>query len=149
MMGKCCIAWHALQVTIWRRREGPLSPPGRLCVGGGGTGHGAIVVPRNIAIVNVQRHQIQRCQLTNPNSEQPIVEQTASQFGVPSISTAYSMVIGNIIGTFVSPFSPALWLAIGLAEANMGTYIKYAFFWVWGFAIVMLLIAMLIGVVTF
>jgi len=79
----------------------------------------------------------------------PIVEQTASQFGVPSISTAYSMVIGNIIGTFVSPFSPALWLAIGLAEANMGTYIKYAFFWVWGFAIVMLLIAMLIGVVTF
>ncbi|SUK42422.1 citrate transporter [Staphylococcus aureus] len=34
----------------------------------------------------------------------PIVEQTAGQFGVPSVSTAYSMVIGNIIGTFVSPF---------------------------------------------
>ncbi|XXS42170.1 citrate transporter, partial [Staphylococcus aureus] len=53
-----------------------------------------------------------------------------------------------IIGTFVSPFSPALWLAIGLAEANMGTYIKYAFFWIWGFAIVMLVIAMLMGIVT-
>lgn len=78
----------------------------------------------------------------------PIVEQTASQFGVPAISTAYSMVIGNIIGTFVSPFSPALWLAIGLAEANMGTYIKYAFFWIWGFAIILLIIAILIGVVT-
>ncbi|MBO1199546.1 TRAP transporter large permease subunit [Staphylococcus simiae] len=77
----------------------------------------------------------------------PIVEQTASQFGVPAVSTAYAMVIGNIIGTFVSPFSPALWLAIGLAEANMGTYIKYAFFWIWGFAIVMLVIAMLMGVV--
>ncbi|WP_217972396.1 CitMHS family transporter [Staphylococcus xylosus] len=77
----------------------------------------------------------------------PIVEQTASQFGVPSISTAYAMLIGNIIGTFVSPFSPALWLAIGLAEANMGTYIKYAFFWIWGFAIIMLIIAVLIGVV--
>ena len=38
----------------------------------------------------------------------PIVEQTAGQLGVPSVSTAYSMVIGNIIGTFVSPFSPAL-----------------------------------------
>ncbi|HDH4059708.1 TPA: citrate transporter, partial [Staphylococcus aureus] len=73
---------------------------------------------------------------------------TAGQFGVPSVSTAYSMVIGNIIGTFVSPFSPALWLAIGLAEANMGTYIKYAFFWIWGFAIVMLVIAMLMGIVT-
>ncbi|UDI77370.1 CitMHS family transporter [Staphylococcus taiwanensis] len=78
----------------------------------------------------------------------PIVEQTASQFGVHSVSTAYSMVIGNIVGTFVSPFSPALWLAIGLAEANMGTYIKYAFFWIWGFAIVLLAIAVLIGTVT-
>ncbi|USC86293.1 citrate transporter, partial [Staphylococcus xylosus] len=68
-------------------------------------------------------------------------------FGVPAISTAYAMIIGNIIGTFVSPFSPALWLAIGLAEANMGTYIKYAFFWIWGFAIIMLIIAVLIGVV--
>ena len=57
----------------------------------------------------------------------PIVEQTAGQFGVPSVSTAYSMVIGNIIGTFVSPFSPALWLAIGLAEANMGTYSMHSF----------------------
>ncbi|MCQ9903264.1 citrate transporter, partial [Staphylococcus aureus] len=44
----------------------------------------------------------------------PIVEQTASQFGINPVSTAYSMVIGNIVGTFVSPFSPALWLAIGL-----------------------------------
>ena len=43
----------------------------------------------------------------------PIVEQTASQFGINPVST-YSMVIGNIVGTFVSPFSPALWLAIGL-----------------------------------
>lgn len=78
----------------------------------------------------------------------PIVEQTASQFGINPVSTAYSMVIGNIVGTFVSPFSPALWLAIGLAEANMGTYIKYAFFWIWGFAIVLLGIAVLIGTVT-
>lgn len=78
----------------------------------------------------------------------PIVEQTASQFGINPVSTAYSMVIGNIVGIFVSPFSPALWLAIGLAEANMGTYIKYAFFWIWGFAIVLLGIAVLIGTVT-
>ncbi|MCU5745312.1 citrate:proton symporter [Staphylococcus sp. SQ8-PEA] len=78
----------------------------------------------------------------------PIVEQTAHQFGVAPTSTAYAMLIGNIIGTFVSPFSPALWLAIGLAEANMGTYIKYAFFWIWGFAIIMLAIAILMGVIT-
>lgn len=78
----------------------------------------------------------------------PVVEQTASQFGIPNVSTAYAMIIGNIVGIFVSPFSPALWLAVGLAEANMGTYIKYAFFWIWCFAIVLLFIAVLIGVVT-
>ncbi|MGJ5711423.1 hypothetical protein, partial [Staphylococcus equorum] len=30
----------------------------------------------------------------------------------------------------------------------MGTYIKYAFFWIWGFAIILLIIAILMGVVT-
>lgn len=79
----------------------------------------------------------------------PIVKETAAEFGVSPVSTAYSMVIGNIIGTFVSPFAPAVWLAIGLAEANMGTYIKYAFFWIWGFAVVLLVIAMLLGTVGF
>lgn len=76
----------------------------------------------------------------------PIVESTASQFGVPSESTAYAMLIGNIIGTFVSPFSPALWLGIGLAGGNMGTHIKYSLLWMWGFSIVMLFAAYLMGI---
>ncbi|UUI40014.1 CitMHS family transporter [Oceanobacillus oncorhynchi] len=78
----------------------------------------------------------------------PIVDQIASSQGIASVSTAYAMMIGNIIGTFVSPFSPALWLGIGLASANMGKHIKYSFFWLWGFSIVILVIAVLIGVVT-
>ncbi|MFD1416204.1 CitMHS family transporter [Oceanobacillus jeddahense] len=78
----------------------------------------------------------------------PIVDQIASTQGIPSVSTAYSMMIGNIIGTFVSPFSPALWLGIGLASANMGKHIKYSFFWLWGFSIVLLGCAILIGVVS-
>ncbi|MDM8101386.1 MULTISPECIES: CitMHS family transporter [Oceanobacillus] len=78
----------------------------------------------------------------------PIVDQIASSQGIDSVSTAYAMMIGNIIGTFVSPFSPALWLGIGLASANMGKHIKYSFFWLWGFSIVLLVIAVLIGVVT-
>ncbi|GAA0335561.1 citrate:proton symporter [Oceanobacillus sp. FSL W7-1293] len=78
----------------------------------------------------------------------PIVDQIASTQGIASVSTAYAMMIGNIIGTFVSPFSPALWLGIGLASANMGKHIKYSFFWLWGFSIVLLGCAILIGVVT-
>jgi CitMHS family citrate-Mg2+:H+ or citrate-Ca2+:H+ symporter len=57
------------------------------------------------------------------------------------------MVIGNIIGTFISPFSPALWLALGLAGLEMGRHIRYSFFWVWGFSIILIVAAMLIGVI--
>ena len=79
----------------------------------------------------------------------PIVESTAGQFNVPTESTAFALMIGNVIGTFVSPFAPAVWLAVGLAEINMGKYIKYAFFWVWGFSIIMLIIAICLGIERF
>ncbi|PIC68101.1 citrate transporter [Sporosarcina sp. P21c] len=78
----------------------------------------------------------------------PIVEQVVSGFGVPSISIAYALIVGNIIGTFVSPFSPALWLALGLAGLEMGKHIRYSFLIMWGFSIVLFLIAMAMGVIT-
>lgn len=77
----------------------------------------------------------------------PVVESIASTQGVASESTVYAMLIGNIIGTFVSPFSPALWLGIGLAGANMGKHIRYSFFWMWGFSIIMLLAGLLMGII--
>ncbi|MFC4714286.1 CitMHS family transporter [Planococcus dechangensis] len=77
----------------------------------------------------------------------PIVEQVVTGFGVSSLSAAYAMVIGNVIGTFVSPFSPALWLALGLAGLEMGRHIRYSLFIMWGFSIVLLVISVLIGVV--
>src|SRR5690606_37629007 len=64
----------------------------------------------------------------------PIVEQVVTSFGVPSLSAAYAMIIGNIIGTFVSPFSPALWLALGLAGLEMGRHIRYSLPIMWGFS---------------
>lgn len=79
----------------------------------------------------------------------PIVEQVVSGFGVPSISAAYALIVGNIIGTFVSPFSPALWLALGLAGLEMGKHIRYSFLIMWGFSIVLFLITMALGVITF
>lgn len=77
----------------------------------------------------------------------PIVEQVASSAGVSSLSTAYAMIIGNIIGTFVSPFSPALWLALGLAGLEMGRHIRYSLLIMWSFSIVLLVISILIGVI--
>lgn len=78
----------------------------------------------------------------------PIVEQVASVADVSSLSTAYSMIVGNIIGTFVSPFSPALWLALGLAGLEMGKHIRYSFMIMWGFSVVLLVISILLGVIT-
>lgn len=79
----------------------------------------------------------------------PLVEATAAQFGVSSAATAHALMIGNIIGTFVSPFAPAMWLALGLAEANVGKHVKYSFLIMWGFSIVLLFASVLIGVVPF
>ncbi|AIC93222.1 CitMHS family transporter [Shouchella lehensis] len=77
----------------------------------------------------------------------PIVEGITSEVGVASTSTAYALLIGNVVGTFVSPLAPAVWLAVGLAGIDMGKYIRYSFFWFWGFSIVMVVIAIIIGVV--
>ncbi len=79
----------------------------------------------------------------------PIVDQVVSVYGVSSLSTAYAMIIGNIIGTFVSPLSPALWLALGLAGLEMGRHIRYSFMMMWGLSVVLLVIAVVIGVITF
>ncbi|WP_120003408.1 CitMHS family transporter [Nesterenkonia muleiensis] len=78
----------------------------------------------------------------------PLVDAAATQFGTDSMEIAHAMLIGNIIGTFVSPFSPALWLALGLAGANLGEHLRYSFFIVWGFSVLMLGAAMLLGIIS-
>ncbi|WP_096201714.1 CitMHS family transporter [Bacillus sp. FJAT-45350] len=77
----------------------------------------------------------------------PVVEQIVTSHGVDTYSAAYAMIIGNIIGTFVSPFSPALWLALGLAGCEMGKHIRYSIFWVWGFSLVLMLVAIVLGII--
>src|SRR5699024_616400 len=77
----------------------------------------------------------------------PVVEQIVSTHGVDNITAAYSIMIGNVIGTFISPFSPALWLAVGLAGIEMGRYIKYAIFWVWGFSVLAMVAAFVMGII--
>jgi citrate-Mg2+:H+ or citrate-Ca2+:H+ symporter, CitMHS family len=77
----------------------------------------------------------------------PVVEQIATGFGVSSLSTAYSMIIGNIVGTFVSPLAPAVWLALGLSGLEMGRHLRYSLFWMWGLSLVLLVIAIFIGLI--
>jgi citrate-Mg2+:H+ or citrate-Ca2+:H+ symporter, CitMHS family len=77
----------------------------------------------------------------------PIVEQIASDHGVPSTTTVYAMIIGNVIGTFLSPFSPALWLGLGMARLEFGKHLQYAFLPMWLFSLVLMGFAVAIGVI--
>ncbi|MEX3559427.1 MULTISPECIES: citrate:proton symporter [unclassified Corynebacterium] len=75
----------------------------------------------------------------------PIVQETVANFGVSGMGAASALIIGNVIGTFVSPFSPALWLALGLARADMGKYLKIAFPLAWAFSVAIVLVAFVFG----
>lgn len=78
----------------------------------------------------------------------PVIEQIASAVGVDSLSTAYAMIIGNIVGTFISPLAPAVWLALGLSGLEMGKHIRYSFFWLWGMSLVLIGVAILFGTIS-
>ncbi|WP_304133091.1 CitMHS family transporter [Mesonia mobilis] len=77
----------------------------------------------------------------------PIIEQIVTGYGVDATVAIYLMMIGNIIGTFISPFSPALWLALGLSGLEIGKHIRYSFLWIWGFSLALIAAAFLIGIV--
>lgn len=79
----------------------------------------------------------------------PLVDATSQQFGIDSMEVAHAMMSGNIIGTFVSPFSPALWLALGLSGANLGEHLRYSFFIIWGFSILIMIGAWALGLFSF
>jgi CitMHS family citrate-Mg2+:H+ or citrate-Ca2+:H+ symporter len=68
----------------------------------------------------------------------PIVRDVVASAQIPPVDVVYAMAIGNNAGTFVSPFSPAVWLAVGIAGVDMGRHLRYSFFWVWGFSFITL-----------
>ncbi|ENX18178.1 hypothetical protein F895_00250 [Acinetobacter sp. CIP 64.2] len=75
----------------------------------------------------------------------PIVHEVTSTAGVSAHSVVYAMAIGNNAGTFVSPFSPATWLAMGLAGTDMGRHLRYSFGWIWLFSFFTLGVGFLLG----
>ncbi|WP_240329248.1 SLC13 family permease [Helicobacter suis] len=62
-------------------------------------------------------------------------------------SVGYCMLIGATLGTFVSPFSPALWLGLGLAKLSLGRHIAYSFIWLWGLSLIFLGVARMLNLV--
>ena len=75
----------------------------------------------------------------------PVTLEVVAGHGVEPASVVYALIIGNIIGTFISPFSPALWLALGLAGLDLGRHIRYSLWWMWGFSLVLFCAAWALG----
>ena len=75
----------------------------------------------------------------------PIVEQITHAAGVPTSEVVYAMAIGNNAGTFISPFSPAAWLAMGIAGTDMGRHLRYSFGWIWLFSFFILAVGAVLG----
>lgn len=75
----------------------------------------------------------------------PVVVEIVSQHGVPPEQTVYAMMVANIVGTFISPFSPALWLALGLAGLDMGKHIRFALLPMWAYSLLIFLVAWGVG----
>ncbi|WP_017616575.1 CitMHS family transporter [Nocardiopsis salina] len=77
----------------------------------------------------------------------PLVDNIAVQQGVESTTVAYTLIIGNIIGTYISPFNASVWLAVGMAGVDLGKHIRYSFMWMWGFTLALLAASAAIGVI--
>lgn len=71
----------------------------------------------------------------------PVTLEVVANHGVAPADVVYALTIGNIIGTFISPFSPALWLALGLAGLDLGRHIRYSLWWMWAFSLVLFMAA--------
>lgn len=54
----------------------------------------------------------------------PLVMQVGETYGVSSLSTALTMVIGKNLPLMISPLVPATYLAIGLANTELKTHMK-------------------------
>lgn len=77
----------------------------------------------------------------------PLVMQVGETYGVASLSTALTMVIGKNLALMVSPLVPATYLAIGLTDVELKDHMKFSIPIYWGISIVMLVIGVIFGIV--
>ena len=77
----------------------------------------------------------------------PLVMQVGETYGVASLSTALTRVIGKNLALMVSPLVPATYLAIGLTDVELKDHMKFSIPIYWGISIVMLVIGVILGIV--
>ncbi|MEW4414140.1 citrate:proton symporter [Clostridium sp. AN503] len=77
----------------------------------------------------------------------PLVMQVGETYGVASLSTALTMVIGKNLALMVSPLVPATYLAIGLADTELKDHMKFSIPVYWVVSLCMLVIGVIFGII--
>ncbi|MCR5229783.1 MAG: citrate:proton symporter [Solobacterium sp.] len=75
----------------------------------------------------------------------PVMIGIGEGFGVGALPIAIAMVVCRNCATFISPMVPATLLGVGLANVDIKDHIKASFFYVWGFSLLCMLFAVVIG----
>ncbi|MDO4357250.1 MAG: SLC13 family permease [Clostridia bacterium] len=76
----------------------------------------------------------------------PVMIGIGQAFGVDAMPIAVAMVVCRNCATFISPMVPATLLGTGLAEVDIKDHIKCSFLYVWGFSILCMIFAVIIGI---
>ncbi len=77
----------------------------------------------------------------------PLVMQVGETYGVASLSTALTMIIGKNIALMVSPLVPATFLAIGLTNTELKDHMKFSIPLYYGISLLMLLLGIIFGII--
>ena len=76
----------------------------------------------------------------------PVMIGIGQAFGVNALPIAVAMVVCRNCATFISPMVPATLLGTGLAEVDIKDHIKASFLYVWGFSILCMVFAAIVGI---
>ncbi len=79
----------------------------------------------------------------------PVMIGIGAGFGIDALPIAVAMVVCRNCATFISPMVPATLLGVGLANVDIKDHIKASFMYVWGFSILCMLFAIVLGIMPF
>ena len=77
----------------------------------------------------------------------PLVMQVGETYGVASLSTALTMVIGKNLALMVSPLVPATYLAIGLTNTELKDHMKFSIPVYWAVSVIMIFVGIVFGII--
>lgn len=79
----------------------------------------------------------------------PLVMQVGETYGVASLNTALTMIIGKNLALMVSPLVPATYLAIGLTGTELKDHMKFSIAPYYIVSVIMLVLGTVMGIITF